>query len=133
VRGKKLIMRVDKHFYHRTEWRKIFLDCHSEVLFALIALILVFSLMDAFFTLILVDHGATELNPLMAFYLNIGPAVFIMVKYGMTSLSIFVLLVSSNNSSISHKICTSSLFLMICLTVAAVIPWQLYLIFRNVL
>ena len=126
-------MRVDKHFYHRTEWRKIFLDCYSEVLFALIALILVFSLMDAFFTLILIDHGATELNPLMAFYLNIGPAVFIGVKYGMTSLSIFVLLVSSKNSSISHKICSSSLFLMIFLTVAAVIPWQLYLICRNVL
>jgi hypothetical protein len=116
----------------KIDWRTIFFEHYSEFVFTLIALILVFSLLDAFLTLVLIDYGATELNPLMAFYIDIGPATFIMVKYGMTSLSIFVLLVSSHHSTKSLKIKTPSLFLIIFLAVAGVIPWQLYLICRNV-
>jgi len=111
----------------RIDRSSIFWVHYGENVFTLIVLILIFSLLDAFFTLVLIDYGATELNPLMSFYLNIGPTTFISVKYGMTSLSIFVLLVCSHNPTKKLKIKTQSLFFTILLAVAGVLSWQLYL------
>lgn len=112
--------------------RVLYLDRYSKTIFRLIVLILIFSVLDAFLTLLLIDHGAVELNPLMAFYLDIGPAPFVAVKYTLTSLSIFVLLVYSNNSIKSLKIYTRSMFSIISLTFAGVIAWQLFLVYRVV-
>ena len=112
--------------------RVVYLDRYSKTVFRLIVLILVFSLVDAFLTLLLIDHGAVELNPLMAFYLNIGPMPFVAVKYALTSLSVLVLLVYSNNSIKGLKIYTRSMFSIISITFAGVIAWQLYLIYRVV-
>ena len=71
--------------------REIFhVDRYSTALFGAIVAILFLSVMDAFLTLFLIDHGAVEINPLMAYYLNIGPLTFIVVKYLLTSLSVFV-------------------------------------------
>ena len=112
--------------------RVLYLDRYSKTVFRLIILILVFSMLDAFLTLLLIDHGAVELNPLMAFYLNIGPTPFVAVKYGLTSLSVFVLLVCSNNTIRSLRIHTRSMFSIISLTFAGVIAWQLYLFYRVV-
>jgi hypothetical protein len=112
--------------------RILYFDRYSKTSFRLIVLILVFSVLDAFLTLLLVDHGATELNPLMAFYLNIGPAPFVAVKYALTSLSIFVLLVYSNKSIQSLRIPARSMFSIISLTFAGVIAWQLFLVYRIV-
>ena len=112
--------------------RIIYLDRYSKPLFRLIMLILVFSVLDAFLTLLLIEHGAIELNPLMAFYLNRGPATFIAVKYALTSLSVFVLLIYSNNVLVSFKIYTRSMFSVIFAAFATVIAWQLYLVYRVV-
>ena len=112
--------------------RVLYMDRYSKPVFRLIVLILVLSVLDAFFTLLLIDHGAVELNPLMAFYLDIGPTPFVVVKYSLTSLSIFVLLVYSNNSIKSLKIYTRSVFSIISITFAGVVAWQLFLIYRVV-
>ena len=112
--------------------RVLYMDRYSKPVFRLIVLILLLSVLDAFFTLLLIDHGAVELNPLMAFYLNIGPTPFVVVKYCLTSLSIFVLLVYSNNSIKRLKIYTRSVFSIISITFAGVIAWQLFLIYRVV-
>lgn len=128
---KNLKKGVREDVCRRIDRRTSFLDRYSEVIFTLISLILIFSLLDALFTLVLIDNGATEMNPLMAFYLNIGPATFVAVKYGMTSLSILVLLISSHNSTKNLKSKATSLFLIVFLAVAGVIPWQLYLICLN--
>lgn len=112
--------------------RVLYLDRYSKTIFKLIVLILVFSVLDAFLTLLLVDHGAVELNPLMAFYLDIGPVPFVAVKYGLTSLSVFVLLVYSNNSVKRLNMVTRSTFSIISLAFAGVIAWQLFLVYRVV-
>ena len=112
--------------------RVLYMDRYSKPVFRLIVLILLLSVLDAFFTLLLIDHGAVELNPLMAFYLNIGPTPFVVVKYSLTSLSIFVLLVYSNRAIKSLKIYTRSVFSIISITFAGVIAWQLFLIYRIV-
>ena len=64
---------------------KVFLaDRYSTTIFAAIVLILFFSVIDGLLTLILLGHGAKEINPLMAYLLEIEPILFMTVKYLLT-------------------------------------------------
>ena len=112
--------------------RKILLvDRYSTRLFAAIIVILSLSITDALLTLMLIDNGAYEMNPVMAYYLNGGPHIFIVMKYLLTCLAIFVLLMYRNVFLRTIRIFTHSLFYYIIGAFMAVVAWELYL-FRNV-
>lgn len=71
--------------------KHIFLDNYSLRLFITLLLLLILSISDAFLTLTLVKtHGATELNPIMAFYLEYGSITFFLQKFLFTSVAIFI-------------------------------------------
>ena len=73
--------------------RPVCLDRYGTLLFAVIMSIICLSLLDALLTLILVaEHGAQEMNPILAVYLDIGTKTFLFVKYMLTVFSIFILL-----------------------------------------
>ena len=112
--------------------RIVFLDRYGEIDFILILLILLFCIMDAFFTLILVDHGARELNPLMAFYLTLGPTTFVSVKYTLTGASVLLLIVYSHNNIKHLKIEMRILFPAITFAYSGVLWWHFYLFYHNV-
>ncbi len=38
-------------------------------------------------------HGAYEINPIMAYYLTVGPHAFIVLKYALTSMGVIILLI----------------------------------------
>ena len=88
------------------------------------------SMLDAFFTLLLINNGAVEVNPLMAFYLEVGPDVFLIVKYLLTCLSLFILLMFSHRVAQSLKMESVKLFSFIIAAFTGVVVWQLYLISR---
>lgn len=94
--------------------------------------ILLLSVVDALLTLFLIDHGAVEINPLMAFYLNVGPLAFIVVKYTLTSLSVFLLLMFRNVFFSSIRRNTLFLFTLIIGAFIGVVTWQLFLTYRIV-
>lgn len=53
---------------------------------------LLLSIADAFFTLQLVARGAREVNPLMNFFLQMGPTPFLLSKYLITGASLLFFL-----------------------------------------
>jgi len=112
---------------------KIFLaDRYSTTIFAAIVLILFFSVIDGLLTLILLGHGAKEINPLMAYLLEIEPMLFMTVKYLLTSVSLVILLIFRNVFLQRIKIYSSTLFsIFICIFVT-VIMWELFLLSRVV-
>ena len=109
-----------------------YLDRYSSRLFACIVSILLLSVIDALLTLYLVDHGAVELNPLMAFYINTDPLVFMSIKYLMTSSSVFILLMCGNVSARKLNITINSLFPVVIAAFAFIVAWELFLIFKVV-
>ncbi len=114
----------------REDRNKIFFaDRYSQSLFAAIVLILFLSVVDAMLTLFLMGRGATEINPVMAYYLNIGPYAFLTVKYLLTSLSVIILLICQNIFLRTIKIYTRSIFYFIIATFASVVIWEFFLIF----
>lgn len=122
-KGKRLTLR-------RTEDSKrvtIFDQYHpTSLLYVLTVLIL--SLLDAALTLALLSKGAVELNPVMRQYIDLGPWLFVMVKYGITALALMLIVVFSAIISVRHPL-ASSLMLPFCVSVfGSVVIWELYLL-----
>ncbi len=53
-----------------------FFDRYNQKLFLAITVILLLSILDALLTLIVIARGATELNPVMAYFLEYGALTF---------------------------------------------------------
>jgi len=107
-----------------------YFDQYSPVLFIPIVFILLLSVIDAFLTLFLVDCGAREINPVMAYFLKFGPFTFMSVKYFLTCYAVIVLLIFNNVYFRKLRIYTRSLFSCAIGVFVIVIGWELFLMFR---
>ncbi len=72
-------------------------DRYSPRLFIILLLLLLLSITDAYLTLSLVQvRNATELNPIMALYLEHGTLTFFLEKFLFTSVAVFIFCVLNN-------------------------------------
>jgi hypothetical protein len=80
-------------------------------------------------TLLLIERGAVELNPVMRYYLTLAPATFLAVKYGITALALLILVGLHTITFSDHRL---GIFLLpFCkLTFGSVVLWQLFLLYR---
>jgi hypothetical protein len=71
--------------------KHIILDSYGLRLFITLLLLLILSIADAYLTLTLVNaYNATELNPIMALYLEHGSITFFLEKFLFTSVAVFI-------------------------------------------
>ena len=110
--------------------RVFFFDRYNPKLFAAITAILMLSICDALLTLILIENGSSELNPVMAFFLQYGLLTFIVAKYFLTSIGVVILLIFKNVFLSRAKIYTHSLFSAVIIAFLVVISWELFLIIQ---
>lgn len=75
----------------------VFVDWHHPWLFFLAVGTMVLSCLDAFFTLRLLERGAIEVNPIMAFAIRHGTVTFTASKMLMTGLGILMLVFLSRS------------------------------------
>lgn len=72
---------------------------HDPVLFFLVLAIIIMSVLDAFFTILLLENGnVVEANPLMAALIEKDNLLFFHVKYLLTTLSLILLVIYKNFS-----------------------------------
>jgi hypothetical protein len=109
--------------------KAIIFDRYNQKLFLAITTILVLSILDAVLTLVVIQRGATELNPVMAYFLELGILSFIVAKYLLTSIGVFILLIFKNVFLSKIKIYTHSLFTCVIFVFVVVIAWELFLIY----
>jgi hypothetical protein len=122
-----------EHIRRKDDRQKYFsVDRYSPSIFAAIIIILFLSVLDALLTLFLIENGASEVNPIMAYYLNIGPYSFLAVKYGLTIIGVLVFLLLRNIYVRPLKIYAGKLLYVIVVVFASVVVWQLYLVFHIV-
>ena len=83
----------------RQEDRKTHLcvDRYGHGLFTALLLIILLSVLDAYFTILQVESGAHEINPLMSFLIGQGYMYFFWVKYALTALAVLVLCIFKNH------------------------------------
>lgn len=109
----------------------IFVDRYNPWLLMFIVLLIILSLADAFFTLYLIEHGATEINPIMAYSLSLGPWIFIFSKYFLTCSGILCLLVAHNLYIKPLRLYVKNIFPVFIVIFSLVIVWQIILNFIN--
>ena len=109
--------------------RVFFFDRYNQKIFAAITAILMLSIFDALLTLVLIERGSTELNPVMAYFLEYGPLPFIISKYLLTSFGVVVLLIFKNVFINKINMYTHSLFSSVIFAFSTVIIWELFLLF----
>ena len=122
-RRKKIRRKNDKY-------KSSYFDQYSSGLFVAVVLILFLSIADALLTLFLIDCGASEINPIMAYFLKFGPFTFISVKYFLTCYSVIVLLIFNNVFLRKIKIFARSLFSYAIGVFMIVIGWELFLTYH---
>ncbi len=84
--------RSRRHACRRAEDAEVhFLDWHHPWLFFLAVGTMLLSCADAFLTLLLIDNGMYEANPVMAGAMGVGTNVFVASKMTLTGLGILVL------------------------------------------
>jgi hypothetical protein len=76
--------RLDDSGFHSLDW-------HSAHLLAVAIGILLLSVLDAFLTMMLLQGGADEVNPVMAVLIYRSVAMFAALKMGMTSLGVVLM------------------------------------------
>jgi len=106
---------------HVVEW-------YTPRTFAAVILLIVLSILDAIFTLELIGRGATELNPVMAFYLDWSPLSFVVIKYGLTCAAILLILFRQDHRIFQTRFRVKTLLLFFAVSYILTIQWQLYLI-----
>lgn len=131
---KRLLFGGRRAHIRRTEDRKYirFLDRYPETILGPALLIMLLSVTDAFFTVFLLGHGAIEVNPVMNFCLEKGPAFFLIVKYLFTALAVVLLVVFNHTFLHNARINTKVLMPFVIIIFSAVIIWEVYLIVRYV-
>lgn len=137
-RRKKKILILSKYWligrrgiFRREADRQLFhkLDRHSPKTFAIILIIIMLSVLDAIFTLKLINEGAAELNPIMAYYLNHGPLVFFWAKYTLTCGAILLVFLNQHIYILKNKVPMKVLYFVLIIPYALVVQWELFLIF----
>lgn len=74
----------------------MYVDLYGHYLLLSLLLIILLSVLDAYFTIFHVEQGAREINPLMDFMMGYGNIYFFAIKYILTALCIFLLCIYKN-------------------------------------
>jgi hypothetical protein len=115
---------------HDDKSRFFFVDRYNQSHFIAIVLILFFSVVDAILTIVLTNHGANEINPIMAYCLEVGPYIFLSVKYSLTSVGLIILLILRNIFLKPIQNYAGSLFYYLLGAFIGVVSWQSLLLYR---
>lgn len=108
--------------------RKIIIrDRYRTSLFVGIVVVLGLSLLDAVFTLALISQGARELNPVMDYYLKYGPHTFLLVKYGLTASSVFLVVLLDDVLTTRYRFGSGAILSLFTSVFGSVLIWQWYL------
>jgi len=105
------------------------IDRHSFRTLAAVMSIVILSITDGMLTLYLVEHGASEVNPLLAYFLERGPLSFFGFKYFLTCACIVLVLVNKDIYLFRTTFRIKVLFIVFMIPFLLVIIWELYLIF----
>ena len=122
-KGRRKALRRSSDRYNLSQ-----IDQYGSSTFAIIMIILLLSLLDALLTLILLDRGAVEINPIMAFYIEQGPTVFLLAKYLLTAAALVLFLLFRD--AFEQRYGFGSAFLVLVTGIfTLVIVWEIYLVF----
>ena len=127
--SKQLFTKGTREYARRADDRQrvIAFDRYPRPLMIAIMSVLGLSLLDALLTLILIEQGATELNPVMQYFLGHGTRIFLIVKYGLTAFSVMIIVIIKEPISARYRVSTEILHAFAAFF-GGVVIWEFYLL-----
>lgn len=124
-----LIHRRRSHLRREEDRKKIFIfDRYNKSDLRVVIAVLVLSVIDAFLTIYLMADGAVELNPIMAYFLNINAVTFMVIKYLLTALSVITVVILHYTFIRYFRFPTRYLLDCFVGIFALVVVWEIFLI-----
>jgi hypothetical protein len=105
----------------------IYVDQYRPWLLVAVMLLVILSISDGLFTLHLIEHGATEENPVMAWFLNLGAWPFMLAKFLFTCSAVLILLVYHNFYFRPFRVYVKTIIPAFLVAFIIVLFWQLFL------
>ena len=84
------------------ELRNSYVDRYDAPIAAAALLIVILSILDAFYTLTFLSKGGRELNPVAQSFIDFGPRSFVVMKGIVTGTCVLFLIVHKNFSFVKH-------------------------------
>ena len=95
---------------------------------ALALVIIILNLLDAYFTLYHLEHGAEEENPLMAWAINRSPLFFFILKFSISFVGVMgIIIISGGNGPSNPKTMFRALWIII-IFYSILTGWHLFLL-----
>lgn len=118
-----------RHYRRKEDARKyFFVDLYSPFSVVLLVCTLVLSIADAFLTLKLVGGNIAEMNPVMNFFLKLGPFQFIMAKWFFTAFGLTALLILKNYYLWQGRIRIVTVLVLFPFLYLVVVSYELYML-----
>lgn len=105
-----------------------FFDRYSPFFVVLLLVTLLLSICDAFLTMRLIGLDAQELNPVMKFFLDLGPSPFLLVKWILTVFGLLTLLVLKNFYLWGSKIKTEAILITVPFLYLTLVIYEVVLV-----
>lgn len=102
-------------------------DWHAPQWFAAALIVLMLSMADTFLTLVLVQHGAMEINPLMAPLVMGGGRSFAFLKLAMTATGVTILVLLARVPAFG-RLLAGPILVTAALVYAALLSYELWLL-----
>lgn len=112
-----------------SEDEPVFIDWHHPWLFFLAVGTMLLSCADAFFTLLLLDRGAIEVNPVMAYAIDQGTLTFTISKLLLTGIGI-LMLVFLSRSRLFNRVRTGLFLTLFFSAYACLVCYQVVLLLQ---
>ena len=117
-----------RHYRRKEDTQKyFFVDIYSPFSAGVLLFTLVLSVVDAFLTLRLVGCDIKEMNPVMGFFMKLGPFQFIMAKWFFTAFGLLTLLIFKNYYLWKGKLRTAALLVILPILYLGLVSYEIYL------
>jgi len=117
------------HYRRKEDARRFFyVDVYSKSSAALLLSTMALSIADAFLTLWLVGKNAGEVNPVMGFFLKMGPFQFILVKWLMTAFGLVVLLILKNHYVWQGRVKIVAVLFIVPLIYLVLVSYEVFMV-----
>jgi len=104
-----------------------YVDTYTSRTFIIILIIFILSIVDGFLTLHLADLGATEVNPIMAFFIQFGIYPFVFAKLALTFTGLICLLILNSLYLKPLRTYVKNLYSVFIGLYSVAIIWQIYI------
>ncbi len=108
-----------------------YVDIYSPSFILLLMFTLFLSICDALLTMRLVASHFQELNPVMDFFLKLGPVPFIIVKLVLTSFGLITLLVLKNYHFLGSRVRTAAILVLFPLLYLILVSYEIVMVIKH--